>query len=189
MPVFPRLTTATTTFLQCDIQEVFRGKTVSYDSVITVAKRMGQAASLLAIKVIGTEQVPEKLGGTVGELDGLTHSMTGKSRFSMLSDTIQPKLASNVVLYGIEAHVCVLQTTRDLLEQGFHVCVLADGVSSRRLIDRNYALENMRQMGAQITTHEAVLFELMGDAEHRSFRDISKLVREPVPEIDAVKHV
>jgi isochorismate hydrolase len=100
----------------------------------------------------------------------------------MLSDEVKATLADGpVVLFGIEAHVCVEQTALDLLEHGTSVHVVADATSSRTWADREIALSRMAASGAIITTHEAVLFELLGDATHPNFREISKLIRTTLP--------
>ena len=97
-------------------------------------------------------------------------------------EEIQAKRPESVVLFGIETHVCVQQTALDLLEDGISVHIVADGVSSRSPTDRSIALDRLRQSGAFVTTHEAVLFELAGDATHPEFKEVSALVRAQTPD-------
>ena len=83
----------------------------------------------------------------------------------------------NVIIAGIESHVCVLQTTIDLLENNYQPIVVEDCVSSRTLNNKNMAIERMRQEGAIITTYESILFELCRFSGTDAFKAISKLVK------------
>lgn len=91
---------------------------------------------------------------------------------------LQAASVKSVLIVGIESHVCVLQTTLDLLENGYDVHVLADGVSSCNAGERKVALEKMRQAGAQITSSESALFQLLTDASHPNFKAVSALIKE-----------
>jgi isochorismate hydrolase len=84
----------------------------------------------------------------------------------------------DVILVGIETHICVTQTTLDLLAMGHRVYILADGVSSCNEGERGVALARLGREGATVTTSESVLFELMGDAGGKDFKEVSKLVKE-----------
>ena len=84
-----------------------------------------------------------------------------------------------ILLCGIEAHVCVLQTTLDLLERGYEVHLLTDGLSSCRAHDRAVALSRLSQSGAFLTSSEMTLFQLMGDAKNPKFKQVSALIKEP----------
>lgn len=85
----------------------------------------------------------------------------------------------SVVLFGIEAHVCVQQTALDLLRMGYDVHVVADGTSSQNESDRAFAFERLRQCGAFITTYESVLFQLLGDAKHPHFKLVQPIFKTP----------
>lgn len=91
------------------------------------------------------------------------------------------KGADAAIVVGIEAHVCVQQTVLDLLENGIDVWVLSDGVSSQRATDRSGALELMRTASARITTSESAAFELLGDASHANFKQVSQWATVPRP--------
>lgn len=106
-----------------------------------------------------------------------------KKMFSMLTDELKAQMQceperKTVVLFGIEAHVCVQQTALDLLEQGYAVHILVDGVSSQKAHDRAVALRRMEKAGAFLTTAESLVFMLMQTASHPQFKTISFLIKE-----------
>ena len=190
----PRLDPARATLFVCDVQEKFAPVIHGFDNCVYVASAMLRASELLEFQALVTEQVPDKLGKTVDALQPLLAErkdvlVVGKTKFSMCTEgaaafleareTLAPPQA---LLVGLEAHVCVAQTAFDLLDRGWEVFVLVDGVSSIRVGDRAAALRRMEQSGCALTTSEAALFEMIGDATHLKFRDVSKLVREPRPE-------
>ncbi|ETN39847.1 uncharacterized protein HMPREF1541_06073 [Cyphellophora europaea CBS 101466] len=117
-----------------------------------------------------------------------------KTAFSMMTPTLLSAVAAQaatatttpqpleIILVGIETHICVTQTALDLLSAGHHVYVLADGVSSCNAGERWVALERLRSRGATITTSESVLFELLGDAKSEAFKAVSALVTKEFKE-------
>ena len=137
-----------------------------------------QAAQLLDVPVCATEQYPTGLGATVAELAGYPQNVVAKTRFSGVADpTLLPPTTREVVVAGVEAHVCVLQTVADLLDTAHRVVVVADAVGSRDPADRAAGLERMRTHGAEIVTSEMVLFEWLRDSMHPRFREVQKLLR------------
>ncbi|KAK4052878.1 hypothetical protein OIO90_004154 [Microbotryomycetes sp. JL221] len=171
-------------------QERFRSAIHAYPEVIATADKMIKGAALLNIPTIVTEQNPKALGSTVSELDLTTLSKQcqpdwsplSKTKFSMVLPQVVDSLnqwgTKSVVLFGIESHVCVLQTALDLLERDIDVHVLADGVSSCNHGEVPIALDRLRQAGAQVTTSESVLFQLMVDASHPAFKQVSGLIKQ-----------
>ena len=160
-------------------QIVHESERVLYNSQIMI-----EGCRLLGIPIVWLEQLPEKLGAThpsIAEvLTGL--SPIAKSCFSAYSNaSFVEQLESNnckqVVLIGIETHICVYQTAVDLLRNGYEVFVVADAVSSRTSDNKAIGIEMIRHEGAKILSTEAVLFSLMRTAEHLKFRDIAKLVK------------
>ena len=137
------------------------------------------------VPVAATEQYPKGLGPTVEPLRGLlgAEQIIEKLTFTAcgatgLLDQLRAAGRRQVVLTGLETHVCVEQTALDLLAAGFEVFVVADAVSSRRPLDRQIAFELLRQSGAVVTTTEAVIFEWLQDAADPKFKEILKLVRD-----------
>lgn len=139
---------------------------------------------VLKVPILVTEQYTKGLGPTIRPLRELlgTAAPMEKLAFSCCDDpSIMGQLAALkkkfIIITGIEAHVCVLQTATDLLERGFIPVVAEDCVSSRRLNDKDMAMNRLRRMGAVITTYESVLFELLRYSGTEEFKAISKLVK------------
>ncbi|KAJ2727127.1 hypothetical protein GGI07_000011 [Coemansia sp. Benny D115] len=178
-----RLRAPTTAFFLCDIQEKFRSGIHAFESLVQVAQKMSKASQHLSIPLIVTEQYPKGLGATVQEIP-IDHAalVEAKTKFSMVTPSVAKKLEElqvrSIVLYGIESHVCVLQTCLDLLELDYEVHVLADGVSSMNHPEISIALERMRQEGARIVSSESVLFQLTNDSASDGFKGIRDLVKE-----------
>ncbi len=139
---------------------------------------------ILKVPVFVTEQYVKGLGPTVqpiaAVLDGIVR--IEKATFSCCDEPkFMLELASlameNVIILGIESHVCVLQTVIDLIGNGYHPVVVEDCISSRKESDKQIALERMRQEGAFITTYESILFELLRSSGTEEFKAISKLIK------------
>ncbi len=139
----------------------------------------------LQLPFVVTEQYPQGLGPTepaVIEMLGSHYSPFSKTAFSASADDavrehIEGLQKRQWVVVGIEAHVCVLQTVRDLVDEGHQVVVLNDCISSRSLYDYSSAIAEMRDLGARISTCETVLFELLGDAKAPEFKEISEIIK------------
>ncbi|KAG0324969.1 Isochorismatase domain-containing protein 1 [Dissophora globulifera] len=176
-----RIHQKSTAFFLCDIQEKFRPHIFQYPSVVATAQKMIAAHKILDIPLIVTEQNPKALGATASELD-LSQAKVNiaKTKFSMFVPEVEPHLQGikSVVLFGIESHVCVLQTALDLLENNFDVHVLADGVSSMNSFEIEHALNRIKSAGGFVTTSESILFQIMGDSKHEKFKTISQLVKD-----------
>ncbi len=136
--------------------------------------------------MVATEQYPKGLGRTVEPIralldaDGIREKLSfGCCGIEGFVDELWGLGRSQVVVVGIEAHVCVQQTVLGLLAAGFEVYVCADAVSSRRPLDRWAALDRLRQAGAVVTTTEAVTFEWLEVAGTAEFKDVAPIVREP----------
>ncbi|KAL7412088.1 Isochorismatase-like protein [Mrakia frigida] len=177
-----------TVFFCCDIQTKFQSAIYGWPQVIHTAEKMVRFAKILDIPVLTTEQNPKALGPTdpsVGLSSLPSYLNLGtfpKTKFSMVLPETLPLLkdVDHVVLFGIEAHICVLQTALELLapDWGVKVHVLADGVSSCNPEEVGIALDRLRSAGAIITTSESLLFQIQHDASKESFRPFTKEVKE-----------
>ncbi|RPD62021.1 Isochorismatase hydrolase [Lentinus tigrinus ALCF2SS1-7] len=187
MAAVTRLIPGRTVLFVCDIQTRFRTFVHGFDHVVATGTKMFKLAKVLDLPVIVTEQNPRALGSTVPELNtaplgDLFLGAYEKTVFSMAIPPVIEQLKKHdfksVILFGIESHVCVLQSALDLLEQGYDVHVLADGVSSTRKEEVPIAIERMRRAGAQITTSESAAFELQVDANKPNFKFFSRIIKE-----------
>jgi nicotinamidase-related amidase len=141
------------------------------------------AASELEVPVITTEQYPSGLGSTLPLLlDKLSEEPMDKISFSCCRDDgifsrINASGRRKIIVAGMEAHICVLQSVLDLLDKGYHVHVVSDAVMSRRKESWRRGLDMASAAGAVITTTETVLFQLLERAGTPEFRKLSKLIR------------
>ena len=142
-----------------------------------------QAASLMQVQTLVTEQYPQGLGKTLPELaQHLTNAKPiTKTTFSAYAEpAFKQHLHSDktqIVLIGMEAHICVLQTALDLLQANKQVFVVEDAIISRSAANKANAIARLRDADCVITNTESVLFEWLGNAKHEAFQAISKLVR------------
>jgi len=173
------------TLLVIDVQERLLPHIEDRDNVVKHCGRIVQAAGILGVPVVCTEQYPKGLGRTVSPLRELLGDVPIREKLAFsccgaegLTDDLWARGRPQIVVVGIEAHVCVQQTVLDLLGAGFGVFVAADAVSSRRALDRWAALDRMRQAGAVVTTTEAVMFEWLRVAGTAEFKQVAALVKE-----------
>jgi nicotinamidase-related amidase len=177
-----RLNPANTVLLVCDIQERFRDVIWKFDSVLRTSKLLIDGCKEIGVPIIATEQYPKALGRTCSELTaGNDFPKIEKMNFSMCTPEVMSKIGrdkENFIIVGLETHVCVLQTTLDLIAQGKNVHVAVDAVSSSRPTDRAVALKRMENAGAFLTTAESALFMMMGSANFGNFKKVSGLVKD-----------
>jgi nicotinamidase-related amidase len=167
-----------------DVQEAFRPAVLDFEQVARNTAVLVQGARRMGVPVLVTEQYPQGLGKTVPEvaehLEGITP--LEKVCFSAVDATgFRSALGGierdQVLLCGIESHVCVNQTAEDLLAGGLEVHVATDAVSSRTEHNRDLGIHKMEQAGAHLTSVETALFELLRAAGTPEFKDVQKLVR------------
>jgi len=169
-----------------DVQErLFNAMDAEHrDEMVRNVKLLLHAARRLGVPVVVTEQYPKGLGRTLPELKAILADAAPleKTAFSCCGaagfvERLRAAGAERVVLAGLEAHVCVLQTALDLVRLGFGVSVVADAVCSRRPANMELGLAQARQAGAVPTSTETVVFQWLGDADTDAFRELSKLLR------------
>ena len=168
------------------------------------ATRLAQAANMLQVPVWGTEQNPSRLGAMPPELRDVCQRVLAKMQFSAVEEGLaewlqpppsaprgnarslprhlqkpQPEKAGrqSIVLAGVEAHVCLLQTALDLLEEEFEVWVVTDACTSRTERNRDAAYDRLAGAGADLVTTDMVLFEWLRTAEHPDFKAVQALVK------------
>lgn len=148
------------------------------------AMRLIQGCQAVDMPILATLQAPEKLGPAIPEVEEALAGevFIAKSAFSAVREpaflaVLQKTGREQVLLAGIEAHVCVLQTGLDLLDAGFAVHVIGDGVFSRTAENHDLALQRLHDAGATLSSVEMALFELIRTARHPAFRTISKLIK------------
>ena len=178
------LTLENTILVMIDIQEKLTRAMLDREALVENAVKMVRGAKILATPIIRTEQNPDGLGRTVPELEELlgdvepitklSFSCCGEPRFL---EALQKFGRRQILICGIESHVCVYQTIVDLAALGHEVQVLADVVSSRTAENRNIGLERCREAGASITSVETALFEMLRAAEGDRFRQMLKVVK------------
>jgi len=171
---------ARTALVVIDVQEAFRPAVRDFEGVARHAAMLVQGARALGVPVMATEQYPRGLGATVPEvaehLDGAAplektvFSAAGAEGFDLGG-------RDQALLCGIESHVCVSQTAHDLLARGVEVHVARDAVSSRTRENLELGLHKMEGAGAVITSVEAALFELLGEAGSDEFKAVQRLVK------------
>ena len=171
--------------LVIDVQEKFRPAMADFDEMLAGCVRLVRTFRALDLPIIVTEQYPRGLGHTVDVLrEALPEDVVipEKTRFSSLgceaaADQLSASGCDQVLVCGIETHVCVNQTVHDLLADGNRVHVALDAIASRRPSDRDVALRRMAAAGTVLTTSEMAAFELLVDAKHEKFREVQGLFR------------
>jgi nicotinamidase-related amidase len=176
----PLIDPARSLLLVVDVQVRLMPVIAGGAAVIAETGRLAAAARLLDVPVLVTEQNPAGLGPTVPELAPEPGTAVPKMSFGA---TAAPGFLDrlpdgrDLVVAGCEAHICVLQTVLGLLEAGRRTAVVRDAVGSRRVENRDAALARMAAHGAEIVTTEMVVFEWLGTARHRRFREAIRLVK------------
>jgi nicotinamidase-related amidase len=168
-----------------DVQDSFRAAIPDFAELAARCALVAHAARLLGVHVVVTEQYPKGLGHTAAEIRAVLpedYAPVEKTAFSSCGAQqfvaeLERAGARHVLVCGIEAHVCVNQTTHDLLARGYKVHLLADCISSRAAHNRRAGLDKMLSSGALHSSTELALFELMRDARHEQFKAVQKLVK------------
>lgn len=163
-----------------DVQEAFRPVVADFEQVAANVAKLVEGARVVGIPVVATEQYPKGLGKTVPEVaDALVGAEPiEKTCFpASRADGFGLGGRDQVLLCGIESHVCVNQTAHDLLDRGVEVHVAQDAVGSRTVENRDLGLHKMVASGAIVTSVETALFELLGAAGSDEFKQVQALVK------------
>lgn len=162
-----------------DLQERLLPVIAGGEALLATALRLREAAALLEVPLLLTEQYPQGLGPSIAPLAGAGPVVT-KTHFDACAEAAflaALPAEGTVLVCGAETHICVCQTVLSLLGAGRRVAVVADAVGSRRESDRQAGLARMAAHGAEIVTSEMVMFEWLRDSRHPQFRAVSKLVK------------
>jgi nicotinamidase-related amidase len=167
--------------LLIDFQQRLMPSIAGWEAVVANARRLAEAARLLAVPVLATEQNPAGLGGSVPEIAGLASRTLAKTYFDATRERdfegFLPADRPEIVVAGCEAHVCVMQTVIGLLGRGRSVTLVSDAVGSRTHANRDAALARAKAHGAELATTEMVIFEWLETSDHPQFREVLRLVK------------
>lgn len=179
-----RITKNNTSGLIIDIQERLYPAMAEKELFLKNSKMLIEGLAVLKLPTTFTQQYSKGLGNTLEEIRSLQEEFTyiEKTDFSChdveeYASYLKNNSIRNVIICGIEAHVCVLQTAVDLKEAGYNPIVIVDATSSRDLANKALALERFRQEGIMISSTESILFELTRSAKAEEFKSISKIVK------------
>lgn len=166
-----------------DVQDKLVAAMPQPDELVANVRWLAEAARLLGVPIHITEQYPQGLGPTVPTLQEYAAERPAKRRFSATEALGWPNAVEEatgrdqIVLAGVETHVCILQTAFDLLAMGYRVTIAVDAVASRRASDRQVALQRLRDSGAIVATTESIAFEWLETADAAEFRALSLLAK------------
>ncbi len=173
-----------TGLLIVDIQEKILNVMAEPDKVVENTIKLIKGAKHLNIPIFITEQYPQGLGKTVQSIEALLQDVKFHEKITFsccglkdLVEELRKEKCEQIILCGIESHVCVWQTAMDLLHFGFSVYLVSDAVSSRKDSDLLTACQRMALEGVRLSTTEMVLFELLERAGTEPFKTVSKLIR------------
>ena len=177
-----RILTDYVIFVMVDIQERFRAHLHDVETLIRNVNILNHAAEILDLPILVTEQNPRGLGPTFEDIyiPEKSERMT-KTKFSIFDEDIEHFIRSTkrnmIVLYGIESHICILQSMLEALSKDFVPIVVEDAVTSISPHNKQIAMTRIKQEGGIIVSTEMLLFELIKDAIHPDFKQISNLVK------------
>lgn len=168
-----------------DVQEKLTPHIADYRSVCATIVKLARAADVLGVPVVSTEQNPHGLGVTAAAIRGALPAATVpviKEAFSCWGESVfRERMKSlgrrQIILAGIEAHVCVMQTALEMLGEDFAVFVVVDAIGSRRTLDRDLAIARMTQAGVAVTSCEAMIMELQQRHTSATFKSILEIIK------------
>ena len=176
--VFPKVNA----LIIIDVQEKIIRPIFNKDLIIKNMKKLINAYQILEENIFVSEQNSLKLGKTIPDLlpkrgfkkiEKMEFSLASKKEFLK---EIENKKITNLIVCGIETHICIQQTVLDFLQKGFEVVLISDAMGSRNSIDHEIALKRMIHKGATLTTTESIIFELCKTANRKEFKEIRKII-------------
>ncbi len=167
-----------------DIQEKLVNMLNDGNQLVKEAQKVLKAGDILNLPIIITEQYPKGLGDSVEEIKSSVKNAQyiEKNSFSIVNEDnilnlIKKYNKKQIIIFGIETHICVLQSAIDLLNNGFEVFVVQNASASRNINEHNAAIRRLIHFGAQIVTVEMVIFELLKSSRHPKFKEIQNLIK------------
>ena len=178
------LTSDNSLLLIVDVQEKLAQTMHAKDALFKGIAQAIKGSQALGINILHTEQNPNGLGTTIPEISELLTAIKPISKFSFsccdntkFMHQLEALNPTNVFIAGIEAHICVYQTTRDLIKLGYDVQIISDAISSRTAENKQIGIQRSKDVGAGITSAETLLFELLKDAQKKEFKEILNIVK------------
>ena len=164
-----------------DMQEKLVNAT-NAENEVKQAEKIIKAAEILNIPVLVSEQYPKGLGQTLPELKNDKQKYIEKTSFSLLKqedalDMVRLFHKKQIILFGIETHICVYQTAMDLMKKGYEVYLIKDACKSRKEYEYNAGIDLMRQNGIKVSCVEIALFELLESSKHPHFKEVQQLIK------------
>lgn len=169
--------------LVVDIQEKLMPHIYKNEALLNKMLKLINGLRELEVELVLNEQYPKGIGKTIPEIKNLLPEINAfeKTTFSCCNDeslsNLQAKNKQNVIVFGIETHVCVLQTCLSLIEAKLTPILVVDCCGSRKEIDHEIAIKRLYQSGAILTTYESLLFELLKDSKNEAFKAVSKIIK------------
>lgn len=167
-----------------DIQEKLIKSINDYEDVVKKTKALIRGLEILDVPLLVTQQYTAGLGDTISEIKDMfiPFKYLEKASFSCMDDQLfEQKIKDinkrEVVIAGIESHICVLQTAIDLKSKGFDPIVIVDAIGSRNPMDKEIALKRMEQEGIKLATVESILFEMCRFSGNKKFKEILEVVK------------
>mmetsp|Transcript_5883 Transcript_5883/g.4193 ORF Transcript_5883/g.4193 Transcript_5883/m.4193 type:complete len:186 (+) Transcript_5883:45-602(+) len=175
--------------MECDLQVKLGHLMIGYDTVIHNSVRLIRASKVLSMPLISTKMV--NFGPIDPKITSEYHEnvkVFEKSLFTMMEAPVMEHLKSlnknHVILYGAETHICIKQTAIDLINAGFQVTVVVDAITSMNHHDRLVGIQALIQIGANITTVQSLVFELLRSSKHPKFKSMLSVIKD-APKITA----
>ncbi|MBW2983723.1 isochorismatase family protein [Candidatus Woesearchaeota archaeon] len=167
-----------TALVVIDVQEKLGAAIPEIGNVVNNTNKLIKACKILNVPIIFTEQYPKGLGKTV--VEGVTDPIEKIHFDCFLEEKFYNKVKNfkNLIIAGIEAHVCVIQTIISGISRGFKMHFIVDAVSSRKHLDKDVAVLRAKQQGALLATTEMIIFQLLKKAGTPEFKEISEIIKK-----------